>query len=61
MTKKTGAYIVILVGLFLLIWNITELNFDNLKEGPFSGIVSNILLISAMIFSTRDLNKKGIE
>ena len=61
MTKKTGAYIVILVGLFLLIWNITELNFDNLKEGPFSGIVSNILLISAMIFSARDLNKKRIE
>ncbi len=58
MTKKTGAYIVIIAGLILLIWNITELDFNDLKKGPFSGIVSNILLILAMIFSIKDLKKK---
>jgi len=36
MTKKTGAYIVIIASLILLIWNISELDFDNLKKGPFS-------------------------
>lgn len=58
MTKKTGAYIVMIVGLILLIINISELDFSNLKNGPFSGIVSNVLLILAMIISLRDLNKK---
>ncbi len=58
MTKKTGAYIVMTVGLILLILNISELDFSNLKKGPFSGIVSNILLILAMIVSIRDLRKK---
>jgi hypothetical protein len=58
MTKQTWAYIVIIVGFMLLIWNISELDFDNLKKGPFSGIVSNILLIAAMIVSIRNLKKK---
>ncbi len=58
MTKITGTYIVIIAGLILLVWNISELDFDNLKKGPFSGIVSNILLIAAMAVSLRDLMKK---
>ena len=58
MTKKTGAYIVLFLGFILLIWNISELDFNNLRKGPFSGIVSNILLMLAMIVSIRDLNKK---
>ncbi len=58
MTKITGTYIVIIAGLILLVWNISELDFDNLKKGPFSGIVSNILLIAAMAVSLRDLKKK---
>ena len=58
MTKKTGAYIVMIAGIILLIINISELDFSNLKNGPFSGIVSNLLLILAMIISVRDLNKK---
>lgn len=60
MTRKTGAYIVMIVGMILLIINISELNFSNLKNGSFSGIVSNVLLILAMIISVRDLNKKEI-
>ena len=45
MTKKTGAYIVMIAGLILLIINIYELNFSNLKNVPFSGIALNVLLI----------------
>jgi hypothetical protein len=58
MTKKTGAYIILFLGFILLIWNISGLDFDNLEKGPFSGIVSNLLLMLAMIVSIRDLNKK---
>ncbi len=58
MTKKTGAYILMLVGLILLILNITELDFSNLQKESFFGIISNVLLILAMIVSVRDLNKK---
>jgi hypothetical protein len=47
-----------IAGLILLIINISELDFSNLKNGPFSGILSNVLLISAMIISVRDINKK---
>jgi len=57
MTKKIGAYIVMIAGLILLIINILDLDFNNLKNGPYSGIVSNVLLILAMIISVRDLNK----
>jgi len=57
MKKITGAFIVMIAGLLLLIWNITELDFNNLGKGPFSGIISNILLILAMIISIRDLKK----
>ena len=45
MTKKTGAYIVMIAGLILLIINIYELDFSNLKNVPFSGIALNVLLI----------------
>ena len=57
MTKKTGAYIVLIAGLILLIINISDLDISNIKKGPFSGIVSSLLLISAMIISIKDLNK----
>jgi hypothetical protein len=42
-----------------MIYNILELDFDNLKKGPFAGIVSNILLILAMLLTMRDIKKKG--
>ncbi len=58
MSKRLGAYIVIIVGFILLIWNISELDFNNLKKGPFSGIVSNVLLITAMIIGMKSFKKK---
>lgn len=40
-----------------MIYNITELDFNNLKKGPFGGIVSMVLLILAMILTLRDIKK----
>ncbi len=58
MTRKTKVYIVLFLSLILLIWNITDLDFNNLKSGPFSGIVSSIFLMLAMIVTIWELNKK---
>ena len=58
MTRKTGAYMVMMAGMILLIINISELDFSNFKNRPLAGIVSNILLILAMIICVRDLNQK---
>jgi hypothetical protein len=58
MNRKIIAYFLIFASLILLIFNISELNFDNLKENRYASIVSNLLLILAMIFTIRDINKK---
>jgi len=61
MTKKYFFYFIIIAGIVLMIYNISELDFDNLKKGPFAGIVSNILLILAMLLTMRDIKKKEKE
>lgn len=61
MTKKYFIYFIIIAGIVLMIYNISELDFDNLKKGPFAGIVSNILLILAMLLTMRDIKKKEPE
>ena len=58
MTKITGAYLVLIAGLILLIINIYQMDFSNIRNGPFLGIISNILLILAMVVSIKDLKKK---
>ena len=57
MKKINFAYLILIVGLILLILNIVNLDFENLKKGPFLGIISNILLIIFMIVNIRDLKK----
>jgi len=57
MKKINFAYIILIVGIILLILNITDLDFENFKQGPFFGIISNILLIILMIVNIRDLKK----
>ena len=57
MKKITIAYFVIFAAIILMIWNITDLDVNNLKNGPFSGLISNIFLIVAMIVTIRDLKK----
>lgn len=58
MTRKTGAYIVMVAGSILLIMNISEMDIGNIEKGPFLGSISNILLIAAMAVSIRNLNNK---
>ncbi len=59
MTKKNGAYIVMIAGVLLLIFNVSQQDFNNLSSGPLSGIIAIILLIAAMIVSINDLNKRN--
>ncbi|WP_372795352.1 hypothetical protein [Lutibacter sp.] len=58
MKKINFAYAILFVGIILLILNITDLDFENFKQGPFFGIISNILLIILMIVNIRDLKEK---
>ena len=51
-------YLIIIASIILMIFNILELDFDNLKKGPFAGIVSNILLIIAMFLNIKEMKKK---
>jgi len=46
-------------GIVLLIFNLSELDLNNLKfdKGPIAGIISNILMILAMIVSIREMRK----
>ena len=57
MKKINFAYAILFVGIILLVLNITDLDFENFKQGPFFGIISNILLIILMIVNIRDLKK----
>mgnify|MGYP006136401339 CR=1 FL=1 len=59
MKKIYFTYLIIIAAIALLVNNILELDFNNLQKGPFSGIVSNLLLILAMIFSIRDIKKQN--
>ncbi len=61
MKNKKLIYLVIIIGFALLILNISELDFENIKKGPFAGIISDIFLILAMIVTLRDLNKNEKE
>ena len=60
--KKTRlmkiTYFIIIASIVLMIYNISELDFENIKKGPLAGIVSNVLLIIAMIFVLSDFKKK---
>ena len=58
MKKNYLVYFTIIASIVLMIYNISELDFDNLEKGPFAGIVSNVLLILAMLFTIRDVKKK---
>ena len=57
MKKKYFIYFIIIASAILMIYNITELDFNDLKKGPFGGIVSMVLLILAMILTLRDIKK----
>ena len=57
MNKQKLAYLLLVASLILLIINIYSLDFDNLRNGNYWGIVSNLLLMFGMIINIRDLKK----
>jgi len=57
--KKKLPYILIIASVILLILDISRLNFKNLKDGTYAGIISSILLIIAMILVIIDNKKRG--
>jgi hypothetical protein len=61
MNRIKIAYFLIFASLILLVSNISELDFENLKENKYSGIISNILLIIAMILTIYNAKKNGNE
>jgi hypothetical protein len=61
MNRIKIAYFLIFASLILLVLNILELDFENLKENKYSGIVSNILLIIAMTLTIYNKKKNGNE
>ena len=60
MNKLYILYFAIVVSSILLIMNISELDFNNLQKGPFTGIIGNVILIGVMIVTIRDLKNSGI-
>ncbi|MBP4141896.1 hypothetical protein J3S90_08780 [Flavobacterium sp. P4023] len=57
MNKQKLAYLLLVASLILLIINIYSLDFDNLRNGNYWGIVSNLLLMFGMIINIRDFKK----
>lgn len=57
MNKLNLAYFLLAGSTLLLIINIYNLDFNDLKNGNYFGIISNILLILGMIINIKDLKK----
>jgi len=58
MNKLKLAYFLLIASSILLIINICNLDFKNLQNGNYWGIVSNLLLMFGMIVNIRDLKNK---
>ena len=61
MNKIRGAQLIIVAGIVFLIFNLSELDVNNLglSKGPILGIVSNVLLIAAMFVSIKEMKKNN--
>jgi hypothetical protein len=57
MSKLKLAYFLLAGSTLMLIINIYNLDFNDLKNGNYFGIISNILLILGMIINIKDLKK----
>ncbi|KUO66730.1 MAG: hypothetical protein APF83_11235 [Lutibacter sp. BRH_c52] len=56
--EKKLPLILIIISIIFLVINLSELDFGNLKDNSYTGIISNILLITAMILLLITNNKK---
>ena len=58
MNRQIFKYILLTGGTILLGIQITEMDFNNLPDEKYLGILSNLLLIVAMIISIRHTKKQ---
>ena len=58
MNKIKLAYFLLIASSILLIINILNLDFNNLQNGNYWGIISNLLLMFGMIVNVRDLKNR---
>jgi hypothetical protein len=58
MNKLKLAYFLLIASAILLVINIYNLDFQNLRNGNYWGIVSNLLLMIGMIINIRDLKNR---
>ena len=56
--KDIILYFVIIASFILMIMKIIRLDFNDLSNGKYAGIISNILLIIAMLVVIRENHKK---
>lgn len=59
--RKKISYIVLISSFILLIINLLDFDYYDLKNNKYSMILSNILLIIAMTFNIKELNKNKNE
>lgn len=59
MIKIKLAYLLLLASVILLIVNIFSLDFNNLLNGNYWGIISNLLLMVGMLLNIRNLKKEA--
>ena len=57
MNKLKLAYLVLVASVILLVINVYNLDFENLSSGNYWGIISNLLLMVAMILNINELKK----
>jgi hypothetical protein len=53
--KKILSYFLIVLSLILLLINLFRLDYNNLLKNHFFGIISNVLLIIAMLLNIRSM------
>jgi positive regulator of sigma E activity len=55
----TLLYLLVLLTLILLIYNISELNFRDLSSNTYGSIIANLLLLISQVLIIRGLVRRG--
>lgn len=59
--KKTLSYFLIVASFILLSINLYRLDYNNLQNNSYFGIIPNLLLIFAMVLNIRSIKKAETE
>jgi Mg2+/citrate symporter len=61
MNRQKLSYFLLIASSILLLVGICKLDFNNLQKGNYWRIITNLLLMIAMIFNIRNFNKSKEE